>query len=227
MSETAPKIACLLLAAGQGSRMGTQLANSKLLLPWQGTPIICHVLATALRVTALSSITVVLGHKADEVRQALLAGQACGASARIQPDFVRNELWQQGQSTSLVKGIQALMCMREQPGIAIVMLGDQPLLQAKTIELLLDRHQKTCAINKHHAVTVPVHKGQRGNPAVLSARIFPKLLGLTGDAGARSIFETLGENLVKVAVDDAGVVFDVDTPEGYNTLLGTVLKAVD
>jgi len=56
----------------------------------------------------------------------------------------------------------------------------------------------------------PVFQGQRGHPALIGAALLPKLLTLTGDAGARAILKELGDRLALVEAPDDGVLFDVD-----------------
>jgi molybdenum cofactor cytidylyltransferase len=48
---------------------------------------------------------------------------------------------------------------------------------------------------------------------VLFSRVlFPKLLALTGDEGARTVLRSLGDRLALIESPDAGVLFDVDEP---------------
>jgi molybdenum cofactor cytidylyltransferase len=56
----------------------------------------------------------------------------------------------------------------------------------------------------------PTYQGRRGNPVLLGRELFPDLLALTGDAGARTVLQRLGERLVLVEAPDDGVLFDVD-----------------
>jgi molybdenum cofactor cytidylyltransferase len=56
----------------------------------------------------------------------------------------------------------------------------------------------------------PVWRGRRGNPVLIDRTLFPQLLALTGDAGARGVLQDLGNRLVLVESPDDGVLFDVD-----------------
>jgi molybdenum cofactor cytidylyltransferase len=56
----------------------------------------------------------------------------------------------------------------------------------------------------------PVYHGRRGNPVLLDRTLFPQLLALTGDAGARGVLQSLGDRLALVESPDDGVLFDVD-----------------
>jgi len=47
---------------------------------------------------------------------------------------------------------------------------------------------------------------------LLGRSLFPQLLALTGDAGARGVLQALGDRLALVEAPDDGVLFDVDTP---------------
>ena len=48
---------------------------------------------------------------------------------------------------------------------------------------------------------------------LISAHLFPALLKLKGDEGARKVLDRLGHRLALVPAPDDGVLFDVDHPE--------------
>ncbi len=52
----------------------------------------------------------------------------------------------------------------------------------------------------------------RGNPVLIGQALFPQLLALAGDAGARVVLQGLGDRLALVEAPDDGVLFDVDEP---------------
>lgn len=197
--------ACLVLAAGRGSRLG----GGKLLLPWQGRPIILHVLETLGRIPLFTSITVVLGYKANAMQRAIAALPK--GPAPLYP--VENPHWHEGQSASLRAGLEAVAAGQPGPDCVLVALGDQPLVQSATIEALLAAH--AC---RRPLATAPQYRGQRGNPVIFSRSLFPRMLEIRGDKGARDLLAALGEGLLPLPVDDPGVVFDVDTQEAYQTL---------
>ena len=61
------------------------------------------------------------------------------------------------------------------------------------------------------AVSVPVHEGEFGHPVGFGRSFGPALMALSGDRGAKALFAQA--RVVEVAVDDPGVLWDVDVPE--------------
>ena len=207
-------IAAILLAAGGGSRLG----GGKLLLPWRGLPLIAHLLRTLGQTHGLDSLTIVLGHRADAVREALTDSLA---GFPVPVEFTRNRNWRKGLGASLAVGLKHALAAPGGGAVnsALFLLGDQPLVTADTLNALIRAHAEALARTPGHPATVPVYRGQRGNPVILSQRLFPRLMTLSGDAGARHILRELDAELLRVAVDDPGVAHDVDTPEAYAALL--------
>jgi bifunctional UDP-N-acetylglucosamine pyrophosphorylase/glucosamine-1-phosphate N-acetyltransferase len=120
----------VILAAGKGTRMKS--ARPKVLHRVAGLPMIEHVLAAA---TALQprSTTLVVGHQADSVRAALL-GHA-GVTFVVQEP-------QLGTGHAL---LTTEPIFRGAAGTLVLLSGDVPLLSAKTLKSLVDRHESAGA----------------------------------------------------------------------------------
>jgi molybdenum cofactor cytidylyltransferase len=101
-----------ILAAGASSRMG----RPKQVLPLRGRPMLQRVLDEAVA-SRLDEIVLVLGHRADEIREALRLPEGNRVRAVVNAD------WARGQSTSL-----RLALRRANPtaAAAAILLGDQP-----------------------------------------------------------------------------------------------------
>jgi len=192
-------ISGVVLAAGISSRLGVP----KQLLAYRGKPLIAHVVESLL-VSQVDEVVVVLGNRAEQVMEVL-----AGYSIRtiINPEFTA------GQSTSLKAGLTALSSATR---AALFMLGDQPLVNAQTINLLIDRYRLAGGI------VAPYFNGKRGNPVLFDRDFFKEISFLSGDVGAREIIHRHPESLVKVDVADSGVVFDVDTWADYYVLISNV-----
>jgi molybdenum cofactor cytidylyltransferase len=88
----------------------------------------------------------------------------------------------------------------------IVALGDMPWIEPSTIARV------ATAIGQGAAVAAPFHRGQRGHPVGFGASCFATLAALAGDEGARSIVASHRDSVVRIDVDDAGILRDVDRP---------------
>jgi len=86
----------------------------------------------------------------------------------------------------------------------VVALADMPWVRPQTIASL------AAAIRAGAGIAQPLYRGQRGNPVAFSRRYLPQLQRLSGDQGARALLKT--EAVEQIAVDDPGIVRDIDTP---------------
>jgi molybdenum cofactor cytidylyltransferase len=193
----APRIAALVLAAGQSRRMG----RNKLLLPIDGTPMVARTV-DALIASAATDIVVVTGHQGDEVR-AVLTGRSVA--------FVHNPDYAAGLSSSVKTGIAALP---EDADGALVCLGDMPLVGPTHLDRLIAAFNPV----EGRLICVPTYDGKRGNPVLWARQLFGEMAGLSGDVGARGLLERHADAVCEVAMSDAGVLLDVDTPAALDAL---------
>ncbi|MCD8351773.1 MAG: putative selenium-dependent hydroxylase accessory protein YqeC [Planctomycetaceae bacterium] len=200
----------LVLAAGGGTRLG----GGKLLLPWRGRPLLAHALEALLASGVVNSPTLVLGHDAAAVAEAV---------RREFPDnngitTLVNSDWAEGQSTSLRAGVRSIRESHPDAAAVMVALGDQPMVLPATLRRLALAHCRAVRADPTHPATAPRYRGRRGNPVILSPRLFDAVESVSGDKGARGILAELGDRVLLVDVDDPGVVGDIDTPEAYEAL---------
>ncbi len=191
------KICGIILAAGSASRMG----RTKQLLPFGNTTLLGQVIQNA-RQSALHELIVVLGYCADEIEQAI---DFYGAK------IVRNPVYQKGQSSSLIKGLEAVSPICD---AALFLLGDQPLITAAIINKIIHAFK-----NSQASVTIPYCKGIRGNPVIITRSLFHRLKALTGDTGPRVLFGEFKDVILKVPISDEAILMDVDTIDDYENLL--------
>lgn len=187
-ASPAPAVIALVLAAGQGRRFGSDKRRALLA---DGTPLLVATLALAL--SCFSEVYVLL-QDGDDV-------QALGVPAEVK--VLRCADADLGMGHSLAAGIRALQL---QPASAIaVLLGDMPWLSASTLLRLIGQAQP-------HRIVFPAYQGQRGHPVLFGRDFWPQLQQLTGDAGAKVLLAAQPQACIEVALDDSGVLRDVDTP---------------
>jgi molybdenum cofactor cytidylyltransferase len=188
-------IGVIVLAAGQGSRF-RQVAGDdkdKLLVDCTARDgITVHSMIEQVLVNLPATLEKrVLVTTADRP-QVIRMAQAYGC------EIVRIETT--GLGDSIATGVAACSHL----GGWLIMLGDMPFILPSSIE------QVVAAI-ADDAISVPVHEGQYGHPVGFGRSFGPGLMALTGDQGAKSLFAQA--RVVEVAVEDPGVLWDVDTPE--------------
>jgi molybdenum cofactor cytidylyltransferase len=189
--STKSRVSAVILAAGTSSRMGTP----KQLLPIEPgaeETLLGRVIENVRRSHA-QEIVVVLGHAAEEIRKRVpLEG------ARV----VVNEDYRQGMGTSLRAGLAAVDPRSE---AALIVLADQPFIRPATLDRLIEQYEAN-----RPQIAIPVYRGFRGNPVLLDRSVFPEVMELQGDIGCRAIFGSHLENILKVPVEDPGILADID-----------------
>lgn len=180
-------ISALVLAAGEGTRFG----GTKQIEVVRGKPLVQHALDAASE-AGLDEIVVVLGHEALRVRDAL----------EMPPGsrYVINDRYAEGQSTSLAAGLRALDPSSD---AAVVLLADQPGIESRHVVALVS------AFGEGTPEVVRIRFRDAPGPTMLARSMWDEAAGLTGDTGARALFETRPERVRWVPFDEAAPV-DVD-----------------
>ena len=68
-------------------------------------------------------------------------------------------------------------------------------------------------------IITPLYNGKRGNPVLFDASLFPELLQISGDEGARSVIERHKQEVGTIELSDAMASYDVDTWEAYQAVV--------
>ncbi|WP_370626791.1 bifunctional UDP-N-acetylglucosamine diphosphorylase/glucosamine-1-phosphate N-acetyltransferase GlmU [Cryobacterium sp. PAMC25264] len=129
---TDSRLAIIVLAAGQGTRMKSSLP--KLMHPLAGLPIISHVLATARALDAAHVVTV-LRHERE--RLAELVALDLPESLLVDQDEVP------GTGRAVEQAVAALPA--DFDGDVLVISGDVPLLNAATLANFIEAHRERAA----------------------------------------------------------------------------------
>lgn len=196
----APKVAAVVLAAGQSRRMGT---SNKLLIAVEGEPLVRRTVS-ALRASPVSQVIVVTGHQDAEVRAAL---------AGLNVTIVHNPRYAEGLSTSLKTGLDALA---PDTDAAVIGLGDMPGVKAEHVTRLMARFDP----ESDRAIGVPTHNGKRGNPVLWARRFFEDMFAISGDVGAKALIGANESLVYEIEFGDTAVLTDLDTPEQWADYLG-------
>jgi molybdenum cofactor cytidylyltransferase len=193
------QVSAVILAAGASTRMG----QTKQLLPLGGTTVLAQTIDN-VRSAGLVEIVLVLGASAEAIRRQLPQSLLEGLKVVV------NQAYRQGMASSLRQGLSAL---DPQTGAALIILGDQPFVRPQTLHQIMAGYHRSGA-----QIVIPSYQGKRGNPVLLSRSVFPEVMALEGDTGCRAIFSNHLNAILKVEVEDPGILLDIDNQHDYDRL---------
>ncbi len=194
---TKQNIGVIILAAGDSSRLGTP----KQLLTYEGKTLLQHCLQLAFDSVA-HPVIVIVGAHADHIKKETEFNPA---------HVVVNAGWQEGMASSIRCGIKALLEIDPLTEGVVLMLCDQPFVTSALLNDLIAAHQNT-----GKAIVASSYSGTLGVPAFFHKRIFPELLQLKDDSGARRIIQQHAKEVEAVIFPKGNV--DIDTSADYQKL---------
>jgi CTP:molybdopterin cytidylyltransferase MocA len=187
-------VAGILLAAGEGSRLG----QPKALVELGGEPLARRGVAL-LRQGGAAPIVVVTGAVAVDLP---------GVLAVYNPD------WRSGMGSSLAAGLAAVP---DSCHAAVIALVDQPLVGPEAVRRLIAAHAGGASI------AVAAYHGQPRNPVLLAREHWAGVIALAvGDAGARPFLRAHPGLVTSVECGDTGRPDDLDTRSDLERLAGLV-----
>jgi CTP:molybdopterin cytidylyltransferase MocA len=184
------RIIAIVLAAGQGRRMG----GPKALLPLEGGTFLSRACAALAR-PGVAGVVAVIGAEAVRV----------SAEAALPPDVIVrvNERWPDGMLTSLWEGLDAAEAAGADGVLAHPV--DNPFVSAATVDAVVG------ALRAGARIAVPSHGGRRGHPAGFARAAFGALRAADPARGARAVLADRPDWVVHVGAG-ADCLVDVDTP---------------
>jgi CTP:molybdopterin cytidylyltransferase MocA len=200
-------VAGILLAAGDGSRLG----QPKALVVISGESLARRGIEL-LQAGGASPVIVVTG--AARLGAADLAGTVgasagpwigTGASDRALAEVfsVHNPRWQTGMGSSLAVGLAAVP---RDCAAAVLALADQPLVGPEAVRRLIAAHAAGAR------VAVACYEGQPRNPVLISRAYWAEVAELAaGDVGARPFLRAHPELVTRIECADTGRPDDIDT----------------
>ncbi|MEL7038180.1 MAG: nucleotidyltransferase family protein [Cyanobacteria bacterium J06592_8] len=196
------RIGIIILAAGSSSRMG----QPKQLLPYKGRSLLHHTLEIAIA-SGDQPIVVVLGANSQQIQSEI-------DSFPVYP--VYNSDWKIGMGASIQTGIKTILKIEHTLSAVIILLCDQPLI---SVELI---HQIIAAFNQFKQFPqkriVACQYGETlGVPALFDRKLFPELIRLSGNKGAKKVIQTHIDRVTTVPFPLG--LMDIDTPQDYQHLL--------
>jgi molybdenum cofactor cytidylyltransferase len=195
--EVIRPVGAVVLAAGMARRMG----QMKVLMPWADDRSIIEHIVRQLILARLDpdTIVVVTGNEANAVQNVL---RQTGVQIAHNPLFATGEML-----SSLKVGLQQ---MPPHIAAAMVVLGDQPRIEPRTVQWLL----RSYALGEG-GIVAPSYQMRRGHPILIDRKYWRELLDLPIDSAPRDVINRHRDDIAYVEVDSDSVLKDVDTPQAY------------
>lgn len=191
-------VGAVILAAGSSSRMG----SPKQTLQYRGESLLRRAALAALD-AGCRPVIVVTGANAELSRREL-----DGLDVRE----VSNTLWETGMASSVRAGVEGLVGADAEVDAAVLMLCDQPHVNADIISNLVAAHRANGS-----SVVASTYGGSFGVPALFGRTLFAELSQLEGSAGAKQVIKRHASEAHFLTFRGGEV--DVDTPEDFSRLL--------
>lgn len=193
------RVAAIVLAAGASRRMR---GSDKLLKPVDGASLLRRAVVAALHSKSFRSSVVLRPNHTARAKSI--------SDLPVEITFAAQA--RQGMAMSLRSGIAGL---QDDAAGAVVLLADMPEIAAEDIDALIDEFQPG-------RIVVAGSAGERGNPAVIPADLFPELMRLEGDTGGKSVLARYAHRVRIVDRPGNRARLDIDTPEDWSRWLGSL-----
>jgi molybdenum cofactor cytidylyltransferase len=167
----------------------------KVLLPFAGSTMLGTVLGKLEKAGVARTVAILRPDLPDAHRIA----RAAGAEVVVNPDPDEEML------VSIRLGIERL---GDSVDAFFVWPADHPTVRTATLDSLAR------AASRDRAV-IPVFAGGRGHPAIVGADLVVEIRRLAPNAGLRQLWRSRSDAVRELAVDDAGVLENLDDPETY------------
>ena len=178
------------------------MGRPKQLLPYNGKSLLAHPVDTANDADA-NPVIVVVGANA-----ALMEKDINEKKVHV----TENTEWNEGMASSVRCGIKTLLQIAPGSDAAIIMVCDQPFVSPALLNELIAEQKNT-----GKSIVTSQYENAIGPPALFHKTVFPELLALKGDAGARKIIEKSETDVATVSFAKGEI--DIDTESDYKALL--------
>ncbi|HLK29765.1 MAG TPA: nucleotidyltransferase family protein [Puia sp.] len=189
----------IILAAGSSTRFG----KPKQLLNYKGRKLIQHIISIASESVANKTI-VVLGAHHELISPQIEMNEKVHV-------FI-NEEWNEGIASSIRAGLKKLQIINPASDGAILSVCDQPFITTQLLnDLIAEKNQS------QKNIVACEYENTMGIPVLFDKTLFPDLMELKGDTGAKKII--MQHKSVTATISFPLGNIDIDTSEEYQALM--------
>lgn len=187
-------ISAVVLAAGKSKRMG----QAKLFLPWGNTTVIGKVIDELVK-AGVDHLYVVVGSNKEEL-PALLSGYSI--EYIFNPEYANDEM--------IISVKMGLSKIHDESTAALIVLGDQPQIEANIIRSIVDSYKLT-----GKKIVVPSFQMHRGHPWLIDRSLWEEIYNLETGKTLRDYLKQNQDNILYIETNSSCILQDLDTPEDY------------
>ena len=192
VSDNKKKIGCVIMASGMAKRFG----RNKLLAEFQGKTMIQRVLDITGEDLFAGRVVVT---RSEEVRE---------ICRQQNVDVIFHALLDRNDTIHLGMDV-----MKEMDG-CLFCPCDQPLLQKESLMRMIDQFEK-----KGKGIYRLSYEEKQGAPILFGKEYFQELLALPSKCGGSYLVKKYPDQLENVSASDEIELFDIDTPEEYESMI--------
>lgn len=193
----------IYLAAGQSSRMG----EDKLALPFGEFPLGVVALIKALQ-SQLDRIIIVINNKQVPIWLAESLPR-CSESWKCKIVVCLDSA--EGMSRSIQAGIREALAFKARA--SMILLADQPLITTEMLNKIIETFKNKQNVNPKIRYAASAFGKILRPPIIFSNEVFPDLLCLKGDSGAKQILKQMPG--ITIEYDDRTLFYDIDSKAQY------------
>lgn len=197
MSPHSKKIGAVILAAGGSSRFG----EPKQLIRFRGKSLVRRTIDAACE-AGCSPVVVVIGSEDEKLYREL---------DRTNVIRAQNQEWTRGIGSSIRCGLQGLISSAPDVEASVLLVCDQPAVDARVIERLIALRETT-----GKSIVASSYADTLGVPAVFDRSLFAELLSLDDEAGAKPIISRNRNRVEQCPLPEGEI--DIDTREDWEKL---------
>ena len=188
----------IILAAGSSSRLG----RPKQLLPYKGQSLLRHIVDIAIA-AEVGPVIVVIGSELKLLEDELKDTKAI---------VVHNKEWEEGLASSIRSGLDQFTAEFPSAEGVIFTVCDQPYITEFLLRQMVDGH-----VVSGQKLIASAYDDTMGTPVFFHKDLFPQLMELKGDKGAKQIINNNKDGMAIVSFPMGGR--DIDTEADYEQLL--------
>jgi molybdenum cofactor cytidylyltransferase len=188
------RVGAVITAAGMSSRMG----EFKPMLRIGSITIIKRIIMT-FKQSGVDPIVVITGNQAETLEHHLAKDDVV---CLRNPDYADTQML---ESVKIGLRYTQDLCDR-----VLFTPVDVPLFMSSTVEALKATKE---------AIAIPTCAGIDGHPIILNSEAVSRIVAFEGEGGLKGAMAASGLNVLRIPVNDRGILFDADTPGDYSQLL--------